>query len=225
VAKRETLPDIRKRALEIHKRLDDLYPDVKTFLTHESPFQLLIAVILSAQCTDARVNLVTPFLFKKYPTIAALANAPVQDIKDTIHSINFFNNKANNIKKTANILLKQFRNRVPRTLEDLTSLPGVGRKTANVVLGQAFDIPGITVDTHVKRVTTRLGFTAQTDPVKIEFDLMKIWPKHTWNTYSTTLILHGRNICKAQRPWCSKCKLYYLCPRVGLRRQTQLPSR
>ena len=208
---------LQKNIDKIYKTLQKKYPNVSTFLTHNSPFELLIAVILSAQCTDKRVNIVTPQLFKKYPTPKALGTGNLDEIANTIKSINFFNNKAKNIKKTASIIYTKHQNSVPNQLAQLTQLPGVGRKTANVVLGQAFGIPGITVDTHVKRVSQRLGFTSQNDPVKIEFDLMKSWPESYWNNLSTTFILHGRNTCKSQKPQCTNCILRKYCPQNGIK--------
>lgn len=209
---RESLKSKKQRISQIYPILETLYPDVSTFLTHDTPFQLLIAVILSAQCTDERVNLVTPRLFQKFPTPEALATANPDEVVKTIKSINFFNNKAHNIQKTAQIIHTDYRDEVPRTLSNLIQLPGVGRKTANVVLGQAFNIPGITVDTHIKRVTRRLGFTKESDPVKIEYDLMKVWPENWWNMLSTTLILHGRTTCPARKPRCEACQLAAFCP-------------
>jgi endonuclease-3 len=202
----------KERALKVFDILNKKYPDVGTFLDHKNAFELLIAVILSAQCTDERVNMVTPLLFERFPTPEALYKADVEYIAETIKSINFFNNKAKNIQATAGILFNNYNSVVPDTLDQLVELPGVGRKTANVVLGQAFGKPGITVDTHVKRVSTRLGFTKNTDPVKIEYDLMKCWPKDTWIDYSSIMILHGRHTCKAQRPLCESCEFFEFCP-------------
>lgn len=209
---RESLKRKKERAAAIFSILDAKYPNVGTFLSHESPFQLLIAVILSAQCTDERVNLTTPGLFKLFPTAHALAQGNLEDIKQAIRSINFFNNKAKNIKDTAQILVEEYNGEVPAELGRLVLLPGVGRKTANVVLGQAFGQPGITVDTHVKRLSNRLGFTTESDPVKAEYDLMKVWDKDIWTDFSSVLILHGRHTCSAQKPKCGHCELATLCP-------------
>ncbi|MDA1354236.1 MAG: endonuclease III [bacterium] len=209
---RESKDKKRTRSKIIHEILQEIYPNVGTFLTHRNPFELLIAVILSAQCTDERVNMVTPGLFDQFPTPQALADAHINDIRDAIKSINFFNNKAKNIQKTAEILQNNYNSEVPNALDKLVELPGVGRKTANVVLGQAFGIPGITVDTHVRRLTTRLGLTTNTDPVKIEHDLMRIWDDIWWNDLSSTLILHGRNTCPARKPKCEDCALLAYCP-------------
>ncbi len=189
---------------------------MRTFLRHDSSFQLLIATILSAQCTDERVNKVSPALFKQFPTALELGLASLDEIKHLIRSINFFNNKAQNIQKTAQILTQKWSGAVPPVLNELIQLPGVGRKTANVVLGQAFNIPGITVDTHVKRLVKRLHFAVSEDPVKIEQELMRLWPTKIWNTFSTVLIVHGRKICKSRRPDCSACSLALFCPRIGV---------
>ena len=209
---RESLKVAKQRSIAIFDALKSTYPPVTTFLTHQNEFELLIAVILSAQCTDDRVNLVTPHLFKELPTPEAFASAHLDQIKGLIKSINFFNNKAKNIQLTSTILIDRYNSNVPSRLEDLISLPGVGRKTANVVLGQAFDIPGITVDTHVKRLSKRLKFTKNDDPVKIEMDLIKRWPKETWIDFSSLLILHGRKTCNARQPKCDLCSIYKLCP-------------
>ncbi len=213
---RESLAKKKERALEIYTHLIKTYPNLTTFLIHKNTFELLIAVILSAQCTDERVNLTTPALFDALPTPESMAQAPLENIKELIKSINFFNNKAKNIKDCAAKLVHLHASKVPNTLEELVKLPGVGRKTANVVLGQAFGIPGITVDTHVKRLCHRMGFTKHNDAVKAEKDLMKLWPPETWNDFSTTLIVHGRSICSARKPNCPSCFLNKLCPKVNL---------
>jgi endonuclease III len=202
----------KERALHVYAILDKKYPSVSTFLTHNSTFELLIAVILSAQCTDARVNLVTPDLFKRFPKPENLAYADIDSVRDAIKSINFFNNKALNIQKTAKEIHEKYKDVVPDNLVALVGLAGVGRKTANVVLGQAFGIPGITVDTHVKRVSNRLDFTKQSDAVKAEKELMKLWPKDIWSNFSTVLILHGREVCTARNPRCEACIFKTLCP-------------
>jgi len=209
---RESIKHANARAIHVFNILKEHYPPVTTFLTHKNEFELLVAVILSAQCTDARVNLVTPALFDVLPTPQAFASAPLDDIKSLIKSINFFNNKAINIQKTSQMLLDIHHGIVPSTLNELIQLPGVGRKTANVVLGQAFNIPGITVDTHVKRLSNRLGFTTKKDAVKAEFDLIKRWPQDIWIDMSSLLILHGRQICEARRPKCQTCVISKFCP-------------
>jgi endonuclease-3 len=190
------------------------YPNSKTALNHSNAYELLVATILSAQCTDERVNLVTPELFKKYPTPVALAAAELRDIEHAIRSINFFRNKAKSLKNMATQLVNEHGGEVPSTLEELVRLPGVGRKTANVVLGNAFHIPsGVVVDTHVGRLSYRLGLTRQKAPEKIELDLQKSIPKEHWIQFSHWLIDHGRQVCKARKPHCDKCFLETICPK------------
>lgn len=201
-----------KRTLEILKRLDDAYgTDMICYLNHETPWQLLIAVILSAQCTDARVNIVTESLFVKYPTLEAFANASLREMEEDIRSTGFYHNKAKNIIACANELLNKYDGRVPDTLEELVALPGVGRKTANVILGNIYHIPSIVVDTHVKRISKRLGLTKEDDPVKVEYDLMKKLPKDHWILYNIQIITFGRQICFARSPKCEICPLQDLC--------------
>lgn len=201
------------KALAVYQRLKKLYPDAHCELTHSNPFELLVATILSAQCTDVRVNMVTPALFKKYPTPKKMAQAPVEDIEELIKSINFFKNKSKALKSCATSLVNDFDSTVPQTVEELSSLAGVGRKTANVVLGNAFNInTGIVVDTHVKRTTLLLGLTKETDPVKVELDLMKLFPNETWTEISHLLIFLGRRMCVARRPQCDLCVLKDICP-------------
>ena len=209
---RESKQNKTDRSVKIFEILSDHYPPVTTFLTHKNNFELLIAVILSAQCTDERVNLVTPKLFKVLPTPQKMADAEPEVVRDLIKSINFFNNKSKNIQKTAHILHTKYNGDVPARLDELITLPGVGRKTANVILGQSFNIPGITVDTHVNRLTNRLGFTKNNDAVKIEYDLIKIWPEVIWIDFSTLLILHGREVCNARKPKCAECIISDYCP-------------
>ena len=200
-----------KRALHIVEKLEDLYPESETALHHDNPLQLLIATILSAQCTDARVNMVTPALFRKYPDAEAFARANPRQLEAAIRTTGFFRSKAKSIRESCRTLVERFGGRVPDKLEDLVTLPGVGRKTANVVLGNAFGIPGITVDTHVGRLSRRLGLTRHEDPVKVEFDLMELIPREKWSTFSLQLILHGRRICVARAPRCGECALFSLC--------------
>tara|TARA_E500000178_G_C16913515_1_gene703800 strand:- start:242 stop:889 length:648 start_codon:yes stop_codon:yes gene_type:complete len=200
-----------ERAAQIYAQLKHDYPGLSTFLTHKNPFELLIAVILSAQCTDERVNLTTPDLFNAFPTAERLMNGDLELITELLSSINYYKTKAKNIQKTATILVEKFGGVVPDTLDDLIILPGVGRKTANVVLGQAFGKPGITVDTHLKRLCQRMGFTKQQDAVKVEFDLQKIWDSSIWSDFSTLLIFHGRQICKARKPLCEECNVNQIC--------------
>ena len=213
---RESIKNAQIRAVSIFDILKKTHPPVTTFLTHRNEFELLIAVILSAQCTDERVNMVTPALFDALPTPSAFVNADIDHIKYMIKSINFFNNKAKNIQATSQRLMDHFNGQVPSDLDALVSLPGVGRKTANVVLGQAFNIPGITVDTHVRRLTQRLGFTKQDDAVKIEMDLIKRWPIEIWIDMSSLLILHGRKTCNARKPSCYDCSISSFCPSFPL---------
>jgi len=198
-----------KKIIEI---LEKEYPEAKTALKFNSPFQLLIATILSAQTTDERVNKVTPELFSKFKTPSDFASAPTEEIMEKIKSINFYKNKARNIKKLSEVLVSKYKGKVPDRMEELVKLPGVARKTANVVLSQAFNkAEGIVVDTHVRRVSQRLGFTKNDAPEKIEQDLMKIIPKDKWISFPFRLILHGRNICKAKNPECEKCSLKTYC--------------
>ena len=203
---------LRRRTDKIRKILRSRYPDVKTALTHRNPFELLVATILSAQTTDRQVNGVTAELFSRYPSAADLAAAPLRDIEAVIRPTGFFHNKARNIRACARALAERHKGRVPGQLEALTELPGVGRKTANVVLGAAFGIPGMVVDTHVKRLAGRLGLTDHTDPVKIEYDLMQVVPKRAWNTFGLQLIHFGREVCHARKPACQDCPLRRLCP-------------
>jgi len=209
-------PAVRRRARRISHVLAELYPDAECALRHESPLQLLIATILSAQCTDVRVNLVTPALFARYKTAADFASAKPQELERLIASTGFFRMKAKNIRACCQILVDRFGGEVPGTLEQLVRLPGVGRKTANVVLGDAFGVPGITVDTHVGRLSRRLGLTVHGDPVKVEFDLMAVVPQAEWTRFSHGLILHGRQVCLARKPQCEACALNRLCPKVGV---------
>ena len=198
--------------------LDRAYPDAHCELDHTNPLELLVATILSAQCTDKRVNLVTPGLFRKYPTAVALARAPLADLEAEIKSTGFFRNKAKNIQACCAVLAERHGGEVPRTLEELTALDGVGRKTANVVLGNAFGInSGVVVDTHVARLSQRLGLTTQTDPVKIEAELMKLVPQDRWAVFSHWLIWHGRRRCAARKPDCPACEIRGACPRIGLK--------
>jgi endonuclease-3 len=200
-------------AQEVFDRLKKLYPDAHCELNHSNAFELLIATILSAQCTDARVNMVTPDLFKKYPTPQKLAKAKLEDVEEAIKSINFFRNKSKSLIGCAQKLVAEHKGEVPQTVEELAELPGVGRKTANVVLGNAFNInTGIVVDTHVKRTSFLLGLTKQSDPEKVEVDLMKLFPNETWTDLSHLLIFLGRRTCVARRPMCDLCVLKDLCP-------------
>ena len=203
---------IKIKASKIISILDKLYPfDFKCFLNHEEPWQLLFATILSAQCTDDRVNKVTEGLFKKYPTLEDFAYADIKTLADDVRSTGFFRVKAGNIINSAEILVNKHGGRVPSDIESLTALPGVGRKTANVVRGHIFRIPSIVVDTHVIRLSGRLGLTVNKDPVKIEYDLMKILPEENWISYNQQIITHGRRICTARSPKCANCDLFNFC--------------
>jgi endonuclease-3 len=204
------------QAQEIMQLLCKTYPDADCELNFQSTFQLLTSVILSAQTTDVGVNKVTPVLFKKFPDAKSMAEGNIEEIKEIIRPTGYFNSKATNIQRCAQSLVEQFGGEVPQTLEELTTLPGVGRKTANVVLGVAFGVPGWTVDTHVQRLAGRLGFTEETDPYKIELALQKLFANQDWSKYSITLIWHGRRICYARKPDCPKCPVNHLCPSVEL---------
>lgn len=198
---------------EIIKILKKEYPDAKIALRFKNTWQLLVATILSAQCTDVRVNKVTPVLFKKYKTVSDFAKASLKEFEKDIHSTGFYKNKAKGIIGSAKKILDEFNSKVPDTIEELTSLPGIGRKTANVILSSGFGIVvGIVIDTHVIRLSGRLGLTENKDPEKIEKDLMKIVPQEGWRVFSHLLILHGRKICVARRPLCAECRINKLCP-------------
>tara|TARA_B100000614_G_C14468357_1_gene461450 strand:- start:180 stop:839 length:660 start_codon:yes stop_codon:yes gene_type:complete len=197
------------------ERLKARYPVVNTQLNHETPFQLLIATIMSAQCTDSQVNKVTQVLFYHYPDPESLACAPMDDIKRIIYSTGFYNNKAKNIKACARKIMDEFAGVVPEDIELLTTLPGVGRKTANVVRSVCFGAQTIVVDTHVHRLSRRLGLSCHKDPVKVEFELMEIIPESSWNDISLQLIYLGREICDARKPLCGECFLYDICPTRG----------
>ncbi len=202
---------------KILELLDQEYGmEYRCYLNYETPWQLLIAVILSAQCTDARVNIVTEHLFQKYDTLEKLADAKLEELEQEIHSIGFYHNKAKNIIACARKLVTDYEGQVPRTIEDLTSLAGVGRKTANVIRGNIYHEPSIVVDTHVKRISRKLGFTQEEDPVKIEYDLMNVIPQDHWILINIHLITLGRTICKARKPDCENCFLKEVCPSAEL---------
>jgi endonuclease III len=203
----------KKRSLEILTRLKRLYPDATCSLNYSTPVQLLVATILSAQCTDERVNKVTPALFSKFPDAASLAIADLVELETLVRSTGFYHNKAKNIQAACRMIVNEFDSVVPNQMEQLLKLPGVARKTANVVLAHAYGInAGVTVDTHVKRLTHRLGLTEAKDPVRIEQDLMGLLPQPDWENWSIGLIYHGRAICKARSPVCVACELADLCP-------------
>jgi len=204
---------LKVRALEILVRLKRLYPEATCTLDYETPVQLLVAVILSAQCTDVRVNMVTPELFRRFPDARSMAAADLEEIMELVRSTGFYRNKAKNIQATCALLEQNFQGQVPQTMDELLKLPGVARKTANVVLAHAFGInAGVTVDTHVKRLAGRLGCTEYEEPIKIERDLMKLIPQEDWENWSIRLIYHGRAVCNARKPNCAVCTLADLCP-------------
>jgi endonuclease-3 len=212
VARPRTAAERQARIDEIMRRLDEMHPNVSPPLFHRTPWELLVATILSAQSTDKLVNSVTPGLFKKYPTIQDFAALRPEVLARDIHSTGFFNNKAKAVVGAAKKILADYGGQVPRTMEEILHVPGVARKTANVVLGQAFGIAaGVVVDTHVQRIARRLDLTKNTDPVKIERDLMKIIPRERWITFPLQVIYHGRALCFARKPRCAECKLEPLC--------------
>lgn len=206
-----------RRAADLWRVLERLYPEAECALHHRSPFELLVATILSAQCTDERVNAVTPALFERYPTPQTMAAAPLAALESLVRPTGFFRNKARAIKGAAGLIVRDHGGEVPRTMEELVSLPGVARKTANVVLGTAFGLSeGIAVDTHVGRLARRLGLSESQDPVGVEKDLMRQFPREHWTDLSHRLILHGRRVCAARRPACERCGVADLCPKKGL---------
>jgi endonuclease-3 len=215
-AMRESFADRKKRAGAIYRILSKTYPDVKCELDFRNPLQLLVATVLSAQCTDKRVNAVTLLLFKKYKSVKAFAGADMRELQNAIKSTGFFRAKAKSIKGLATKIVTEFDGEVPKTLEELITLPGVGRKTANVVLGHAFDTPGLTVDTHFGRLVRRFGWTQDTDPVKVEFAVMELIPRKEWTNLSQRLIWHGRRVCHSRKPACAACPLAKLCPSYGI---------
>jgi endonuclease-3 len=213
---RKSLPEKKVRAKAIYRQLTKSYPNVRCELDYNSAFQLLVATVLSAQCTDKRVNQTTPALFKKYPNPKKMAKADLKDIQRLVKSTGFFRAKAKNIKGLSNKIMEDFDGDVPNNLEDLITLPGVGRKTANVVLGHAFGIPGITVDTHFGRLSRRFGWSKQSDPVKVEFEVGELIPEKEWTNLSQRMIWHGRRVCHSRKPACGACPLAKLCPSYGI---------
>ncbi len=209
---KETLQEKKKRVSKIINVLKKLYPNAKTHLNFSNPLELLVATILAAQCTDERVNKVTEYLFKKYQTAQDYANADLKVLEQEIRPTGFYKNKARAIKNCCQVLVEKYNGQVPDTLEELVELPGVGRKTANAVLANAFGKEGIIVDTHLKRVTARLGLVKSNNPDKIEFELMEIVPKGKWTLFSHLIGEHGRYVCEARKPKCSICKINKLCP-------------
>ena len=213
---RESFQTKNNRAGAMYKVLCKRYPDVRCELDFQTPFQLLVATVLSAQCTDKRVNTVTPALFKKFGTPKKMAGAKISKLEDLIHSTGFYHAKARNIKGLSERLMHEFAGVVPSNLDDLVTLPGVGRKTANVVLGHAFDIPGITVDTHFGRLSRRFKWTVSEDPVKVEHEVGELIIQKEWTNLSQRMIWHGRRICHSRKPACGACPLADLCPSYGL---------
>jgi endonuclease III len=207
---------LRSQANRVRRALEKLYPDAHCALHFRTPLELLIATILSAQCTDQRVNMVTPALFARYPGAHAYATADPKELERMIQSTGFFRNKARNIIQCCQQIVEHHGGEVPRTMAELVVLPGVGRKTANVILGNAYGVPGIPVDTHVTRLSQRMGLTVHTDPVKIENDLMELVPKKDWTLFGHQMIFHGRQVCHARKPACVTCTLASFCPKKGV---------
>jgi endonuclease-3 len=212
----EPLADRIARAGRIAAQLAQLYPQARISLDFETPWQCLVATILSAQCTDQRVNQVTPALFREVPDVTAMAAIPIERLQRMIVATGFFRAKAKSLKGAARTILDRFGGEIPRRMEDLITIPGVGRKTANVILGHVFGRPGMVVDTHVRRLSRRMGLTRNTDPGKIEIDLQKLIAPEDWTAFSMRLILHGRNVCAARRPRCEDCAVAGDCPRIGV---------
>jgi endonuclease-3 len=211
--------DLKTHAGRIVRILARLYPDAHCALHYENPFQLLIATILSAQCTDVRVNLVTPALFVRYPNARAFADADPGELETAIQSTGFFRNKARNIIACCRDIQEKHGGQVPNSMEELIQLPGVGRKTANVILGNAYGVPGITVDTHILRLSSRMGLTRNVDADKVEQDLMEIIPKKEWTMFSHRMIFHGRQVCGARKPNCECCLVAEVCPKIGVKKE------
>lgn len=208
----------KKKTGKIITLLKKRYPDARCTLNHKNPLELLIATILSAQCTDVRVNKVTKDLFKKYKQAEDYAGAKPEILENDIRSTGFYKNKARSIINCCKVIFEKYKGKVPATMEELVALGGIGRKTANVILGNAFGIPGITVDTHVKRVAYRLALTKNQDPVKIEYDLIEMVPKKEWTQFSHLIIFHGRYTCMARKPLCAECVVEGVCPQVGVKK-------
>ena len=219
IARSAAAVQVEKKAQgrRVVQRLTADYPGATCALENETPFELLVATILSAQCTDERVNMVTPELFRRWPAAAEMARAPIRSLEKAIQSTGFFRNKAKNIKAASQAIMERHNGEVPRDMDAMVALPGVGRKTANVVLGTAFGMAtGIVVDTHVTRVSRRLGLTKHTDPVKIERDLIEVVPKREWVDFAHRMIHHGRQICTARKPKCPECSMNKFCPKIGV---------
>ncbi len=208
--------ETRKEARAVYRILSKTYPEIRCELDFKNPLELIVATVLSAQCTDKRVNTITPALFKKYKTAKAYAGADIHQLEELVFQTGFYRAKARHIKGIGITLLEEFNGEVPRTLEELITLPGVGRKTANVVLGHAFDIPGITVDTHFGRLSRRFGWTKEMDPVKVERIVGELIPQKEWTNLSQRMIWHGRRICHSRKPACGACPVAKMCPSVGI---------
>ena len=213
---KESPAELKLRAKKIYTGLNKLYPNAHCELDFKNPLQLLVATILAAQCTDKRVNMVTPALFKKYKKAEDFASAKKSELEELIKSTGFYKNKATSIIGMARKVCDDFGGKIPNNLDDLVSLPGVGRKTANVILGNAFDIPGITVDTHFGRLSRRFGWTKENDPVKVEFAVAELIPRKEWTNLSQRMIWHGRRVCHSRKPACGACSLAKLCPSFGI---------
>jgi endonuclease-3 len=222
---RESFSNKKVRAAKMYRVLTKSYPNVRCELDFNNPFQLLVATVLSAQCTDKRVNQTTPALFKKYRSIKKMASADIDDIEKLVKSTGFFRAKAKNIKSLSEKIMNDFDGHVPERLEDLITLPGVGRKTANVVLGHAFNTPGITVDTHFGRLSRRFGWSKSNDPVKVEFEVGDLIPQKEWTNLSQRLIWHGRRVCHSRKPACGACSLSKLCPSFGIGEMDPIKAR
>ena len=225
MAKRESREDLKTRAAQISKALAKLYPEARISLNFNTPWQCLAATILSAQCTDERVNLTTPALFAKYPDPSAMAAADARDVEKMIVSTGFFRQKTKSLMAAAQDLVERFNNQLPATMEELITLRGVGRKTANVVLGHVHGKPGLVVDTHVRRLSGRLGLTRSGEPEVIEQDLCAILPPSDWTPFSMRIILHGRQVCHARGPRCPDCTLLPDCPQIGVKVAARKPPR
>ena len=210
------IEDAKKRVKKIYPILKKTYPQAECSLDFRNPLELLIATILAAQCTDARVNIVTKDLFEKYKSAKDWIDVPLEELQEDIRTTGFYRNKAKNIQKTCQSIIEDYNSEVPSNMEDLLKLGGVGRKTANVLLGDAFDVPGIVCDTHMIRQSRRFGFTENSDPTKIEFDLMEIIPKRWWTLYGHLMVFHGRAICKAPKPKCQECPIKKHCPSADM---------
>jgi endonuclease-3 len=221
----ESIADKKVRAKAIYRILSKNYPNVRCELDYKNPYQLLVATVLSAQCTDKRVNQTTPALFKKYNSIKKMAAADLKDLQRLVKSTGFYRAKARNIKMLSQKILTEFNGKVPSDIEDLVTLPGVGRKTANVVLGYGFNVPGITVDTHFGRLSRRFGWSDKKDPVKVEFEVGKLIPEKEWTNLSQRLIWHGRRVCHSRKPACGACALAKLCPAYGIGEMDKVKAR